>query len=95
MKKLLLGIYDMSGNVREWVQDYYAEDYYSVSPEQNPTGPTTGTDRVLRGGSSNDENYYRLTVYAREFQYPTMAGNNEVTVLGLTGMRLALPAGNF
>ncbi len=86
-----LGIYDMSGNVREWVNDYYAEDYYSVSPEFNPTGPTTGTERVLRGGATSDENYYKLTVYAREHQVPTWAGDN-VSLAGLTGMRLALPA---
>jgi serine/threonine-protein kinase len=42
---------DMAGNVWEWVHDRYAEDYYAKSPAENPTGPATGYDKVLRGGS--------------------------------------------
>ena len=48
-----LGIYDMSGNLREWVNDWYG--YYSAGPQLNPQGPTIGSEHVLRGGSYFEE----------------------------------------
>jgi formylglycine-generating enzyme required for sulfatase activity len=45
------GMYDMSGNVYEWCNDFYESSYYSNSPPTNPLGPSSGTYRVTRGGS--------------------------------------------
>jgi formylglycine-generating enzyme required for sulfatase activity len=48
------GLYDMHGNVWEWVQDWYATDYYQNSPNVDPQGPTAGAVRVFRGGCWGD-----------------------------------------
>ena len=56
-KQNSLEIYDMSGNLCEWCNDWFGYDYYSVSPETDPIGPSSGTHKIHRGGSyiSNDK----------------------------------------
>lgn len=60
------GLYDMTGNVREWCGDYYDEKFYSESPSENPIGPVEGAKRVIRGGgfNSRDENSCQVTYRA-------------------------------
>lgn len=56
------GLYDMAGNVFEWVVDWYQNDYYAVSPDSNPQGPLGGRERILRGGAwINDESGIAIT----------------------------------
>jgi len=74
VKQLLpneLGLYDMSGNVYEWVNDWYT--YYTADPQTNPQGPETGSYKVYRSGSWNDvAGYVRCHFrYMREVTYKT------------------------
>ena len=77
-----LGIYDMSGNVREWCQDWYRDSYYGSSPRNNPRGPNSGWYRVYRGGSWNFNAWY-CRVSIRYYYAPAYRNNN-------LGFRLAL-----
>ena len=57
------GIYDMSGNVWEWVFDWYDKNYYKNSPHSNPQGPKTGQFKVQRGGSWSNIAEYHSSSY--------------------------------
>ncbi|GHV57123.1 hypothetical protein FACS189460_3150 [Deltaproteobacteria bacterium] len=50
----LWGLYDIYGNVGEWVQDWYGDKYYAASPDRDPQGPPLGDGQVIRGGSWRD-----------------------------------------
>jgi formylglycine-generating enzyme required for sulfatase activity len=69
------GLYDMLGNVWEWVSDWYDQNYYQNSPAQDPSGPTNGLLRVLRGGSWNDNPRIVRESYRNRFN-PGGRGNN-------------------
>ena len=59
------GLYDMGGNIWEWVSDKYSEDYYKVRATDNPTGPKDGDNRVIRSGSWHSGVFCKKVYYRK------------------------------
>ena len=71
----LYGVCNLTGNVQEWVADWYAPDYYISCSKNNPSGPDTGKFRVLRGGAWKHIKGYQVLSAQRSFQVPDYTSN--------------------
>lgn len=70
-----LGIFDMTGNIAEWCNDWYESDYYQKQVWDRPGGPARGTEKVIRGGSWSDTPS-KLRIAYRRSAPPTFRSNN-------------------
>jgi eukaryotic-like serine/threonine-protein kinase len=71
----VFGVLDMAGNVHEWVADWHGP--YSGGPQSNPTGPASGLDRIIRGGSWGDD-----TGHVRSDIRSSLSGDNWLDFIG-------------
>lgn len=70
-----LGLYDMSGNVWEWTEDYFDFDYYQVSPKNDPYGPDMSYWKVIRGGSFAEDPHKIRTLFRYALEPPARLHN--------------------
>lgn len=81
------GIYDLAGNVWEWTADWYTATYYQNSPVENPLGPDSGQERVLRSGAWNS-NSVNVRSALRDYHTPDHIAANDLIYFN-TGFRCA------
>jgi len=76
------GLHDMHGNLWEWCEDFYSENYYSISPFEDPKGPDGGTQKVIKGGC-----YFNNRDYCRS---STRGNNNPKYAYQFIGFRILM-----
>ncbi|TPV78319.1 formylglycine-generating enzyme family protein, partial [Klebsiella pneumoniae] len=78
-----LGLYDMGLSGSEWTNDWYASDYYSHSPVNDPQGPVKGTEKVLRGNVGGDRQYALTMFRQSDLPVPKISKDDDYEKYGV------------